>query len=171
MTHTNRNFVFAYAFLVILPIVGLAGILKSGHKLTAPPSIDGVWSFQLDSAALDSLPCGKMFAAIPDKAIALSQSGTTFALSSASGPKLAGSGTLDGTILRASLISPQESSSEINCPAGSQLSLVANLNQNAGAKALVGSLSAASCPTCSTVAFRAERQLERQPLAPAKGGH
>lgn len=171
MAHSNRNFVFAYAFLVILPIVGLAGILRNGRKLTAPPSIDGVWSFQFASAELDPLPCGKMFAAIPDKAIVISQSGTTFALSSAGGPKLAGSGTLDGTILRASLISPQESSPEMNCPAGSQLSLAANLNQNAGSKALVGSLSAANCPTCPAVAFRAERQPERQPLAPAKGGH
>jgi hypothetical protein len=171
MAHNNRNFVFAYAFLVILPIVGLAGILRSGHKLVAPPSIDGVWSFQLNSAELESLPCGKTFAAIPDKAIAISQSGTTFALSSSGGPRLAGSGTLDGTTLRASLSSLQESSSEMNCPAGSQLSLVANINQNAGSKALIGSLSAASCPTCPTVAFRAERQPERQPLAPAKGGH
>jgi hypothetical protein len=171
MAHTNRNFVFAYAFLVILPIVGLAGILKSGHKLTAPSSIDGVWNFQLDSAELDSLPCGKMFAAIPDKAIAISQSGTTFALNSAGGPKLAGSGTLDGTLLRGSLTSPQESPSEMNCPAGSQLSLAASVERSTGSKALVGSLSAANCPTCPAVPFRAERQLERQPLAPAKGGH
>src|ERR1700675_4660309 len=96
MFHNNRNFVFAYAFLVVLPLVGLAGILKSGRRLTAPVWIDGVWSLQVDSAQLNSLPCGKVLAAIPDKAIAISQSGRSFVLSFPSAPKLTASGTLDG---------------------------------------------------------------------------
>src|SRR5208283_757233 len=47
MSRTNRNFVFAYTFLVILPLAGLAGILKTGRNLTAPVSIDGVWILQV----------------------------------------------------------------------------------------------------------------------------
>jgi hypothetical protein len=167
MAHANRNFVFAYAFLVVLPLVGLAGILKSGRRLTAPVSIDGVWSFHADSAQLDSLPCGKFLATIPDKAIAISQSGRSFELSSSSGPKITGSGTLDGNTLRASLIPPAESSSASNCAGGRQLSLLATVDRKADSKSLVGTLSVTDCPACASVAFQAERQA---PLN-AKGGH
>ena len=167
MAHANRNFVFAYAFLVVLPLVGLAGILKSGRKLVAPVSIDGIWSFQADSAQLDSLPCGNILKAIPDKALAISQSGGIFALSSSSGPKVTGSGTLDGTTLRASLIPPPESSSEGNCAGGRQLSLLANVARKADSRSLVGRLSAPNCPACASVAFQAERQTP----AKSKGDH
>jgi|HubBroStandDraft_4_1064222.scaffolds.fasta_scaffold34910_2 hypothetical protein len=166
MSRTNRNFVFAYAFLVILPLVGLAGILKSGRSLTAPVSIDGAWIVQVDSAQLDSLPCGNVLTAIPDKAMVISQSGKSFVLSFPSGPKVTASGTLDGTTLRASITSP-ESSSETSCTGTPQLSLVATVDRRAESSFLVGALSAPSCPTCASVGFRAERQAAGAP----KGGH
>src|ERR1700682_1969337 len=125
MSRTNRNFVFAYAFLVILPLVGLAGILKSGRNLTAPVSIDGVWTVYVDPAQLDSLPCGKVLASIPDKAILISQSGRSFVLSFPSGPKVVASGTLDGTTLRATL-TPLESS-ETSCTDARQLAMLATV--------------------------------------------
>jgi hypothetical protein len=167
MSRTNRNFVFAYALLVILPLVGLGGILKSGRSLTAPVSVDGIWSLRVDSAQLDSLPCGKVLTAIPDKAITISQSGRSFELSSSSGPKLTGSGTIDGTTLRASLIPPAESSSESNCARGRQLSLLATVDRKADSRSLVGTLSVMNCPACASLAFQAERQAP----ATSKGGH
>jgi hypothetical protein len=164
MSRTNRNFVFAYAFLVILPLAGLAGILKSGRSLTAPVSIDGVWILQVDPAQLDSLPCGKLLAAIPDTTVVISQSGGSFVLSFPSGPKITASGTLDGTTLRASITSP-ESSSETSCT--NQLSMLATVERRADANFLVGALSAPSCPTCPSAGFHAERQAAATP----KGGH
>lgn len=166
MSATNRNFVLAYALLVILPLVGLAGILKSGHRLKAPVSIDGVWNLRVDSAQLDALPCGKMIAATPDKAITISQSGTTFVLSIPSVPKMAASGILDGTTLQASL-KPVESSSEGSCAMGQRLTLLANVDRRVDSSILTGTLSAANCPTCASVGFRAERQAT---AAPPNGG-
>jgi len=166
MSRTNRNFVSAYAFLVILPLAGLAGILKSGRNLTAPVSIDGAWILQVDPAELDSLPCGKILAAIPDMAIGISQSGRSFALSFSSGPKFAASGTLDGTTLRASL-TPPETSSETSCAGAPELSMLATVDRKADSSSLVGVLSVPHCPSCASVGFHAERQAAAAP----KGGH
>jgi hypothetical protein len=167
MSHTNRNFVFAYAFLVILPLIGLAGILRGGRSLKAPVSIDGLWNLQLDSAQLDSLPCGTTVAAAPDKTIAISQSGKTFVLSFPGGPKVIASGTVDGSAVRATIIPPSESVSGSSCSSGSELSLLAQVDRNADFRSLVGTLSVTNCPTCGSVGFRAERQGP----AASKGGH
>jgi hypothetical protein len=166
MSRTNRNFVFAYAFLVILPLVGLAGILKSGRSLTAPVSIDGLWILQVDPAQLDALPCGKVLAAIPEKAIVISQSGKSFVLSFPGGPKATASGTLDGTTLRATLSSP-ESSSETSCLGARQLSVLATVARRADASFLQGTLSVPNCLTCTSAGFHAERQA----AATLKEGH
>jgi hypothetical protein len=165
MPRTNRNFVFAYTFLVILPLVGLAGILKSGRTLVAPVSIDGVWSLQENTAQLSSLACSKAFAALPGQAIAISQSGRSFVLNFSSDPGVTTSGTLDGTTLRASVIPPHAPTSENSC--GRELSLQATFGRNADSTWLAGTLSAVNCPTCSAVEFHAQRQAP----AAARGGH
>jgi Kef-type K+ transport system membrane component KefB len=54
MSRSRRNFVFAYAFLVILPLAGLVGILRGGHNLKAPSPVDGVWNLHADPAQLVS---------------------------------------------------------------------------------------------------------------------
>ena len=166
MSGTNRNFVLAYAFLVILPLLGLAGILKSGRALAAPPSIDGLWSLQIDPAQVDSLPCDKVLAAISDKTISISQSGSVLALNFPSTSKITSLGTLDGTTVRASLNPPRESSPESGC-SGRKLSLLATIDRSAGSRSLVGTFSALDCPTCASVRFRAERQSSGAPA----GGH
>lgn len=160
----NKNFVFAYVFMVVLPLAGLPGILKSGRTLTAPVSIDGAWTLQVDPTQLDSLPCGKILAAIPDKAMVISQSGRTFVLNFPSAPKIAASGTLEGTTLRASLTLP-ESSSEKNCSGVHRFSLVATVDRRADASSIVGGLSAPGCATCTRVMFHAVAQA----VAPKEG--
>ena len=166
MSGTNGKFVFAYAFLVVLPLLGLAGILKSGRHLQAPASIDGLWSLQLDTRQLDSLPCGKVLAAIPDSAILISQSGNSFVLSFPSAPKVTASGTLEGVTLRASL-TDLGSSHESSCGDGHQYTLLATVDRRADSSLLAGTFSSANCPTCASVAFHAERQAAASP----KGGH
>ena len=166
MSGSNRNFVLAYAFLVILPLVGLAGILKAGRSVTAPISIDGLWALGLDSTQLDSLPCGKVLAAVPDKTIAIAQSGRTFVLTFPSGQNLTASGTLDGATLRA-FLTPPRGSSDNSCADGHQLSLLASVDRGAGSNLLNGTLSAPDCQSCASVGFHAERQAP----AASKGGH
>jgi hypothetical protein len=164
MSGTNRNFVLAYIFLVILPLVGLAGVLKAGRTVTAPLSIDGLWTLRVDTAQVDSLPCARVLAAVPDKTMAITQSGRTFVLTFPSGIKLTGSGDLGGTTLRASLMSPKESPD--GCLGGSQMSLLASVDRRVEPNLLTGTLSAANCQSCAPVGFRAERQVP----AASKGG-
>jgi len=167
MAHTSRNFIFAYALLVILPLVGLAGVLRTGRSLVPPPSIDGVWTLQLDSAPLSALACGNILAAIPDKAIVISQSGRTLILNAAAGSKLSGAGTLEGNALRGVIASPPDSPVQANCPASRSLSLNATVEQAGDFRSLTGTLSVMDCAACPAVGFRAERQ---KPAAP-KGGN
>jgi hypothetical protein len=165
MSGSNRNFAIAYAFLVILPLVGLAGILRAGRSVTAPISIDGLWTIRVDSAQINSLPCGKLLGAVPEKTIAITQSGRSFVLSFPGGPKVEGSGTLDGTNLNASVKWPMESA-DSSCTSGSQLAVLAQLDRKTDATSLTGTLSAPTCPSCAPVEFRAERQVQAAP----KGG-
>jgi hypothetical protein len=167
MSQFNRKFVFAYVVLVALPLVALAGILRSGRTLTAPPSVDGIWSLQIDSTQLDSLPCGKTLAATPDKSIAISQSGKTFVLSFANGPKALGSGTVEGTSLHASLTPSTDWSAENGCGSGRSLTLLATVDKATTPRSLAGMLAVGNCPTCRTVEFHAVEQN----APPSKGGH
>jgi hypothetical protein len=161
MSNTNRNFIIAYVLLVALPIVGLLGVLKTGHTLTAPISVDGLWQLQADPARLASLPCGKTLGQNPETALAISQSGKNFTLSLANGPKSIASGMLDGTTLKASVVPTAPWSEEAGCGASHELSLVATVNVKAEPRSLDGTLSVSDCPTCAPVEFRAIR------LAPA----
>lgn len=167
MSHSNRNFVIAYAILVILPLFALAGILRAGQTVKAPISVDGAWNLQIDSAQLASLPCGKTLAATPDKAIVISQSGKGFVLAFANGPKAAASGTLEGTTLRASLIPSADWLRETGCVAGQQLSLTATVDLNTRPRSIAGKLSADNCESCTPVALAAFQQTPPSP----KGGH
>ncbi|HMG74276.1 MAG TPA: hypothetical protein VK582_12310 [Pyrinomonadaceae bacterium] len=49
--------ILLYLILVGLPILGIFGLLRAGQKLSAPISLSGTWSTQLD---LESLPCSSV---------------------------------------------------------------------------------------------------------------
>jgi len=154
----NRNFVLAYVMLVALPIVGLLGVLKSGRKLAAPISVDGLWRLQADPAKLASLPCGKALAESPDATLAISQSGKNFTLSLANGPRANASGVLEGTALNASIAPSIDWAAQANCGAGRELTLIATVDATANPRSLAGTLSANNCPSCAPVEFHALRQ-------------
>lgn len=158
MSHTNRNFIFAYVLLVGLPVAGLVGILKSGRKLTAPISVDGVWQLQADSVRLAALPCGQALINDPATALAISQSGKNFTLSFSNGPKSTASGVLEGTALKASVAPSTAWSEEAGCGEGRELSLAATVDARTDPRSLVGVLSVNHCPACAAVEFRAVRQ-------------
>jgi hypothetical protein len=157
-SHTNRNFIIAYILLVGLPIVGLLGVLRSGRKLSAPISVDGLWHLQIDPARLASLPCGNALASSPDTALAISQSGTNFTLTLANGPKATAEGQLNGTALKASIAPAPEWSAQAGCGNDRGLALVATVDPKSEPKSLVGTLSVNNCPSCEAVEIRAVKQ-------------
>lgn len=112
MTYTNRNFALAYLLLVVLPIVGLAGMLKSGRNLVAPNSVGGLWRFQIDSGNLAALPCGKFLARAQDAGFVISQSGKNFTLNLANSPMSSMSGEIEGTTIKANILPSSGSATE-----------------------------------------------------------
>src|SRR5256885_6231229 len=56
-----RSTLFPYTtlFRSVLPLLGLAGILNHGRRLTAPLSVDGMWRFETGSDTLALLLCMK----------------------------------------------------------------------------------------------------------------
>jgi hypothetical protein len=157
-SHPNRNFILAYILLVGLPIAGLVAILRSGHKLTAPVSVDGLWHIQVDPVRLASLPCGKALAEAPETTLAISQSGKNFTLNLANGPKSTASGVIEGTTFKAAIAPSPEWSAQAGCGSGQALTLVAAVDAKADPRTLAGYISANNCPSCSAVEFHALRQ-------------
>jgi hypothetical protein len=165
MSHTNRNFIIAYIILVGLPIVGLAAALKSGRNLTAPISVDGVWTVKADPVQLAGLSCSHSFVPAQDTALTISQSGKNFTLSLANSPKSIGSGSIEGTKLRASLVPPDLWTSQAGCGSGHELSIAGTVDGSGSSRTLLGTLSVNGCPACATMRFSGFRQTP-----PAKGG-
>jgi len=165
MSKRNRNFIIAYVILVGLPIVGLAGVLKSGRTLTAPISVDGLWKVQVDPAQLAALPCGRSLAFMQGATIAISQSGTNFTLTLDSSPKSMGSGAVEGTTLKAAFASSAPWSSEIDC-SGRELSLDGAVDLKTNPRTMAGTISLNDCASCVPAQFHAVKQVP-----PVKGGH
>src|SRR5712691_9738620 len=80
MSHTNRNFVIAYILLVGLPLLALAGVLKSGRSLNAPFSVDGAWKLDAEAAHASTAPCGGFLSSVSNSQISISQSGTSLVI-------------------------------------------------------------------------------------------
>ena len=154
----NRNFVIAYVLLVALPLLGLAGVLRSGRGLVAPISVDGVWKFGVNSANLPTGRCGKSLASLQDSLVSISQSGKYLVVSLKNGPPAAGSGVIDGTTLNATIPLPDISASEPGCGGDTMLALRATVTAKAESRSMQGTISVNECPTCSTMSYQAVRQ-------------
>ena len=152
VTKSNSRFAMAYVFLVALPVLGLAGILRSGRNLAAPISVGGAWEVQVDAGKLAALPCGKSVAADLATGFAITQSGKNFTLSFANRPA-ASTGVLEGTSVGAT-VSP----SAAGCGDHRLVSLAATVNTQANLRSLEGNLTVNDCPSCSPVEFRAIRK-------------
>src|SRR5689334_5282388 len=112
MPHTSRNFVVAYILLVGLPLLGLAGVLRTGWSLVAPISIDGNWKIQGDASRITGQPCSKTLTALLNSSLAISQSGRSLALTFNTPSKIPASGSLDGTSLKALIAPPRDAAAE-----------------------------------------------------------
>ena len=165
MSTTTKKFLVAYVCLVLLPIAGLAGILRQGYRLTAPISVDGVWKLHANVTQLATLPCGHALASLEDPTLGISQSGRNFTLDLASGLKTKTSGVIDGARLSATMAPSDAWAGGAGCGKDRVFSLVASVNPNTDPKSLAGTLSVNDCPSCSPVEFQAVRQAP-----PAKKG-
>jgi hypothetical protein len=161
MSRTNRNFVVAYVLLVGLPLLGLAGVLKSGRSLVAPISVDGIWKIEAGasrlSSALASQSCDKTVASLAVGSLGISQSGKSLVLTFSGGSKAVASGALEGKNLSASFVPARDASPDNRC--GDQLiTLAATIDAQVEPRSLSGVLSVNGCASCVPLEFRAVRQ-------------
>ena len=168
MSHTNRNFVVAYVLLVGLPLLGLAGVLKSGRSLVAPISVDGTWKIEAGASHVGSpsasQSCDKTVASLAAGSLGISQSGKSLVLTFNGGSKAVASGALEGKNLSASFVPSRDASSDNHC--GDQpITLAATIDPQVEPRSLSGVLSVNGCASCVPLEFRAVRQ----PRAPSGG--
>lgn len=158
ISSANRNFIVTYILLVGLPLLGLAGVLRSGRRLSAPISVDGVWKFGLDSADLPAGKCGKSVGSLQDSLVTISQSGEGLTLSLDNGSRTDGSGVIEGTTLNASFLMPAVPASEPGCGTASVFTLTATIDAKSEPRSMLGTISVDGCASCSRVTYRAMRQ-------------
>jgi hypothetical protein len=163
VTHANKRFALAYLLLVIVPIAGLAGVLRSGRKLTAPTAIGGLWKMHVNADRLAAWPCGGSLLTMRDAGFTISQSGKSFTLGFARPLISSASGTIDGTRIKASLLISAKRGEQAECSGGRVLSLTAAVDSAANPNLMVGLLYANDCPICAPAEFRSirEEQTER----------
>lgn len=158
ISSTNRNFVIAYIILVGMPLLGLAGILRSGRGLSAPISVDGVWKLSTDTANQPSGRCGKSLASLQDWLLTISQSGKELVVSLNNGSSATGSGVIEGTTLNATVPLREASANEPGCAIDGVLTLSATINPKAEDRSMQGTISVSGCTSCSGVKYQAVRQ-------------
>lgn len=158
MKPANKNFAIAYLILVIIPILGLVGVLRSGRKLVAPTAIAGRWKMQVNAPALAALPCAGAVATLRDVGFTTSQSGRYFTLSFANSVMPSTSGFIEGATIQVSILPPAEAVKEAGCSGGHVFSLIATLDSKAAPSFMTGFLAVNDCATCAPAEFRAFRE-------------
>lgn len=156
MSSVNERFVAAYLLLVGLPLLGLAGVLKTGRTIVAPISVNGMWKLEIENSPLTSQPCQTVITSLQHSAIAISQSGRQLAINFGGDSRMTASGTINDRDLTAD-IATAPSAAEAQCATDGGLRLAATLDPKATG-VLIGTLSVNGCPSCSPVKFRAELQ-------------
>jgi hypothetical protein len=145
-----------------VPLLALAGILRSGRALVAPASVDGAW--KMDAAnQFSASPCADFLSSVAKAPVSISQSGQTLVVSLNTGKS--GTGTLDGKILKAQF--PGVANPTAADCSDHGLALTATLDPTADPRILSGTLSLEGCAACLPLEFHAVRQ----PRAAAGGTH
>lgn len=154
--HARRNFIVAYIVLVGIPLLGLAGVLKVGRKLSAPVSVGGTWKVEADANRILPGPCGEAIAA-SGESLTILQSGTNLVVSLDGSASAQGHGWIEGNTLRAPL-ALAKGSSHSGCNSEQPLTFTATVDPRSDPRLLSGILTAGLCPSCSVTSFRATRQ-------------
>jgi hypothetical protein len=166
MSHTNHPFVFAYVLLVGVPLLGLAGVLRTGRTLTPPISVDGVWRVEANTSHLPPQSCSKAFSSLANSSFVISQSGKSLVLTFGGPSKTIASGVIEGKSVTAST-GPGVSSIDLGCGADQSLVLTATVDSKSEPRSLAGVLAVNNCASCMPVEFHAVRQ----PRGQAGGAH
>ena len=159
LKRTNLNFAVAYVILVALPLLGLAGVLRRGRTLAAPVSVGGLWRIQASADHQVISACARSLA-LANASFTISQSGKNFIISFANSRISPASGTIEGTAIRARIVSVAEWAHEGGCNEGHSLMLTATVDSNIHPQFLAGMLSFANCEACAPVQFRGVREDE-----------
>lgn len=155
----SKNFALTYVFLVILPILGVVGILRSGQNLEAPTSVNGVWTIQAAATKVAMPSCMSALGLDVDAPITISQSGKKFAINTG---KIRGTGLIEGTTLQASLMPVGTLLPTLNCGSDRPVLFTATVEIRASSRALSGVILLAGCPSCGSVKFHAIKQASMQ---------
>lgn len=158
MVSANKNFVAAYLILVIIPILGLIGVLRSENKLVAPTAIGGLWKTQGNAQNLAAWPCARSVATMRDVGFTISQSGKYFTLNFANSAAPSASGFIERTTVKIKLLPSAEWFKEMECSGGNVFSLIATLDSEVNPSSMAGFLSVDNCAVCSPAEFRAFRE-------------
>jgi hypothetical protein len=165
MSRTSRNFIIAYILLVGLPLIGLAGVLKTGRHLAAPIAIDGTWKMDIQTANTAGQSCEKAISSLSASSFGIAQSGKTLTMTLQNPSKTSGDGSLEGSSLNVPLTTTD--SSIAGCAAGQTLVLTATIEPNSNPRSMGGVMWVTDCPSCAKIQFHAVRQ----PKSPAGAGH
>jgi hypothetical protein len=157
MMARNRNFALSYLLLVVLPLLGMAGVLRLGRTLTAPMSVGGLWQIQADFGNVVSLPCAQSLTGA-GAAFTISQSGRSVTINSANLLISSRSGVVEGSSIKANIILAPSGSQETGCDKSHTLTLTARVDSLVNARHLAGMLSVDDCSQCVPVEFRATRE-------------
>lgn len=138
-----------------LPLLGLAGILRSGRALTAPSSVDGAWKIEASANQVSASPCADFLSSVAKAPVSISQSGKSLVIGLGNGKPA--NGTFDGRILKAQFAGAGNPIAA-DCSDRS-LTLTATLDPKAEIRTLSGTLSIDGCAACGPLEFRATRHV------------
>lgn len=157
MKRKSLNFAVGYLILVALPVLVFVGVLRSGRTLVAPVSVGGLWRIQANGENVVVLPCGEPLV-VADSNFTILQSGKNFTLNFDRSVMSSTSGTVEGTIIRATILPAAKWAKGTRCDLARVLTLTATVDSRVNAHFLAGVLSVGDCPACALVHFRAVRE-------------
>jgi len=155
----SRRFLIAYVLLVGLPLVGLAGVLRTGQRVSAPISVDGVWKLDLEGNPLASGPCGKPLASLQASSMTISQSGKSLVITLDTAAKSPASGSLEGSAFSGYVpLNIDAAANDPACARNSVLALTANVDPKTEPRSMTGTIAVTGCSSCTPIRYRAIRE-------------
>jgi hypothetical protein len=152
-TMPRNKIVIAYLGLVGIPLLGLAGILRTGQHLVAPLSMSGAWKVEADVSVLASAACGNLLPTIAQPFFNVSQSGGDLTVRIADSHATMLSGNIRGTTLRIG----EDGGPSQDCRNPAAIRLQGTVTGARRQRVVTGTLGIAGCGSCSDIPFRATR--------------
>jgi hypothetical protein len=149
-----------YLVLVGVPVLGVLGLLQVGERLTAPVSVGGTWSAEIDEQTVDDPACGGLSSWSEPVILTISQSGPNLLLTINNQEKISMAGQIKG--MKISARGAVHSSADVT----TEIHLEATVDRQAEPDGLLGELTINNCLTPAPLT--ATRQPKSQGT---QGGH